>query len=106
MASVVKYRHPVTGNVYYFKDLRSKDGSLRPVGVMRYHRHMATIFQCDDDAERVRFHLTSLGYDAWLIDPPQPFYVTVRLAGSGVPHASPSPAGGSIPPCHATVHLS
>lgn len=51
---VVKYRHPKTGNSYYFKRFKRVDSGILPVGVMSHSIHLP---------ERARFNF--LG--AWRI---------------------------------------
>lgn len=60
---LLKYRHPVTGNCYYFVDYRRSDsGDLRPVGCMAYRKQNAMVFETKRDARPVVVHLASLGY--------------------------------------------
>lgn len=63
MSYRVKYRHPVTGNVYYFVDYRRSDsGALRPVGCMALHIQKAMIFETERDAMPVAVDLAWNGY--------------------------------------------
>lgn len=62
---LLKYRHPVTGNYYYFVDYRRLDnGDLKPVGCMRYRRRNAMVFETKRDAKPVFEYLVSIGYSA------------------------------------------
>ena len=66
MKCCVKYTHPANGNTWYFKDLRNVDGVLRPVGYMRYRRHLATVFHTKHDAMVLVNFLKSIGYSAYI----------------------------------------
>ena len=69
MKCKVEYRHPVTGNYYYFVDFREVDGSLKPVGCFRHpisYSRNATIFSTKQEAMKVVHFLRSLGYQACL----------------------------------------
>ena len=63
------YRHPVTGNRYYFVDFKVKDGILFPVGCfmssLRYSRR-AMVFANKSEAKKVADYLKSISYDVWL----------------------------------------
>ena len=58
----VRYRHPVTGNSYYFVKYRS-DG-VYPVGILpyRFRSGDAKRFRTKAEAKVVAAQLTSLGY--------------------------------------------
>ena len=58
----LKYTHPVTGNTYYFLDLRFNGSELRPIGCLSYRKQYATIFHTKRDALKVSEYLVSLGY--------------------------------------------
>lgn len=66
MMYCVKYTHPVTGNTWYFCDLRDVDGVLKPIGCMRYRRHLATVFQSKKDVQTLASYLSSLGYRVFI----------------------------------------
>lgn len=59
---MVRYRHPLTRNVYYFVDFRSSDGELKPVGRVPYRKARATVFSSKREAEKVCDYLSSMGY--------------------------------------------
>ena len=63
MRCSVLYRHPVTGNYYYFCDFRNDGKELKPVGCFRCFRHKkATVFQTKKDATKIVKYLRSIGY--------------------------------------------
>ena len=68
MSYYLKYRHPVTGNEYYFVDLCLDGDKLRPVGCFPYRRHrFATVFHIEEDVIKVFKYLLFLGYSTEII---------------------------------------
>ena len=63
MRGYLRYRHPVTGNCYYYRKMMVSDGGgLRPVGCMRHRTHLAMEFPRKRDSSLVKRQLESLGY--------------------------------------------
>ena len=62
----IRYRHPVTGNSYYFVDLRS---DLKPVGCTHIAAHRITVFEKKREAMKIVDHLVSLGYSVRVVPP-------------------------------------
>lgn len=67
MRWVIRYRHPVTGNRYYFKKLRQNGDQIKAVGVFPCYVDNATVFDCIKAAAPVYSLLVSLGYKAFIV---------------------------------------
>ena len=67
MKYCLRYRHPVTGNFYYYVDLKPVGDKLFPVGCMPHRKHKATILYGQDEAKLIADHLVSLGYEVKII---------------------------------------
>lgn len=50
MKCVLKLRHRVTGNSYYFVRLKGSGSNVRPQSCMLYHAEGAKVFPCVADA--------------------------------------------------------
>lgn len=57
----LRYCHHNTNSDYYFVDIRSVNGELRPVGCFPYRKRFATVFETKKDADDVIKYLVSLG---------------------------------------------
>ena len=63
----VKYLCKPNKGLFYFVDLRDRDGELKPVGVRPYRKELSTISETKRDTMILANHLSSLGYDTYVV---------------------------------------